>query len=191
MSITTPPVGLGLVSLAEWDDDYALRDDAYELVDGIPIVAPNEALSNVDATSLLIEKLGPIIRPDWRPLAHFAVHLGERHGRHTVRQPDIAVVRRGVEGNPHRVEPGDVALVVEIVSPGSVEADTLTKRAQYARAGIPAYLLVDVRGPRPTVVLFDRLVDGVYATPETDGTSARLRIGEHTIDLLATDLVMP
>lgn len=191
MSIATPPPALTIVSLAEWDQDFSQRDDAYELVDGIPTVAPNETIANVDATSRLIEKLAPIVRPHWRPLPHFAVHLGERKGRHTVRQPDLTVVRGDLAGSLHRAEPEDVALVVEVISPGSIEADTLTKRAQYARAGIPAYLLVDVRGERPTVVLFDRIVDGVYATPETDGSVANLTIGDHTITLRAVDLIDP
>lgn len=189
MSLATPPVALAHVSLAEWDADYSQREDAYELVDGIPTVAPTERLDNVDATTRLIVKLDPMIRDDWRPLPHFAVHLGANDGRSTVRQPDLTVVRRGIRSNPHRVDPADVALVVEILSPSSVETDTITKRAEYAQAGIPAYLLVDVRGPRPTVVLFDRIVDGVYVTPDTDGTSATLRIGEQVIHLLATELV--
>lgn len=189
MSIATLPVALAHVSLAEWDDDYSQRDDAYELVDGIPTVAPNETLGNVDATARLIAKLDSIVRPAWLPLPHFAVHLGERDGWSTVRQPDLAVVRRGVDPTRHRVEPDDIALVVEVVSPGSVERDTITKRAEYARAGIPAYLVVDVRGPRPTVVLFDEIRDGTYVTPETDGTAATLRIGDHAISLLATVLI--
>lgn len=188
MSIATPPVALTQVSLAEWDADWSQRPDAYELVDGIPTVAPNETFRNVDATSLLIEKLGPIIRPQWRPLSHFAVLVGGHDGRHTVRQPDIVVTRRPGPV-PHRADPADVALVVEVISPGSVETDAVTKRAEYARAGIPAYLLVDVRGPHPTVVLFDEIVDGAYLTPDTDGGAATLHIGDHTIPLLATDLV--
>ncbi|WP_226346390.1 Uma2 family endonuclease [Agilicoccus flavus] len=189
MSIATPPLALAHVSLAEWDEDYSQREDAYELVDGIPTVAPNEALHNVDATARLIALFDPVIRPDWMPLPHFAVDLGRSQGGHTVRQPDLAVVRRGVDPTHHRVTPSDIALVVEVISPGSVETDAITKRAEYARAGIPAYLLVDVRGPRPTVVLFDRIVDGAYATPDTDGTAATIRIGDHTIPLRATDLV--
>ena len=188
MSIAAPPVALAHVTLAEWDEDYSQRDDAYELVEGVPTVAPNEHFDNVDATMLLAEKLGPIIRPEWRPLPHFAVLLGQRDGRHTVRQPDLTVARRP-GAIPHRADPADVTLVVEVISPGSVETDTVTKRHEYARAGIPAYLLVDVRGPRPTVVLFDRIVDGAYLTPDTDGTAATLRIGQHTIHLAASELV--
>lgn len=187
VSVVTP-VALMRVSLADWDADHSQREDAYELVDGIPTVAPHETFDNVDATMLLAEKLGPIIRPTWRPLNHFAVHLGEHDGRPTVRQPDLTVVRASAS-NPHRVDPADVALVVEVVSPSSLETDTVSKRAEYARAGIPAYLVVDVRAPRPTVVLFDQIRDGAYVTPDTDGTTATLCIGDHTITLLATDLV--
>ncbi|GAB96119.1 Uma2 family endonuclease [Kineosphaera limosa] len=188
MSIAAPPVALAHVTLAEWDEDYSQRDDAYELVEGVPTVAPNEHFDNVKATSRLIEKLGPIIRPDWIALPHFAVHLGDRAGSSTVRQPDLTVAR-GAGAVAHRADPADVALVVEVISPGSIETDSVTKRHEYARAGIPAYLLVDVRGPRPTVVLFDRIVDGAYLTPDTDGTAATLRIGEHVIRLQASELV--
>ena len=191
MSIATLPLALTPISLAKWDESYAQREDAYELVDGIPTVAPNETFGNVDATTRLIVKLDPVIKEEWRPLPHFAVRLGGYGGNATIRQPDLTVVRRGLPANPHRAEPSDVALVVEVISPDSLERDAITKRAEYARAGIPAYLLVDVRGPRPTVVLFDRIVDGAYATPDTDGTAVTLRIGDHTIPLLATDLVDP
>ncbi|GAB96121.1 Uma2 family endonuclease [Kineosphaera limosa] len=188
MSIA-PPVALARVTLAEWDADHSQRDDAYELVGGIPTVAPNETVGNVRATTRLTVLLDRELRPHWLPLPHFAVHLGDQGGWHTIRQPDLALVRGDVDPRGHRVEARDVALVVEVISPGSVETDALTKRAEYARAGIPAYLLVDVRGPRPTVVLFDQIVDGAYATPDTDGISATLRIGEHTIPLLAAELV--
>jgi Uma2 family endonuclease len=37
----------------------------------------------------------------------------------------------------------EVLLVVEIVSPGSEGVDTVTKRAEYAAAGIPQYWVID------------------------------------------------
>jgi len=49
--------------------------------------------------------------------------------------------------------------VVEIVSPGSRLNDTITKRAAYAEAGVPAYWIVD---PRRGHVLALRLADGGY-----------------------------
>jgi Uma2 family endonuclease len=54
----------------------------------------------------------------------------------------------------------DVLLVVEIVSPGSEAADTLTKRREYAGAGIPQYWTVD-RDAGLTVTMY-RLADNGY-----------------------------
>lgn len=193
MSIVTAPPQI--VSLAEWDTDWSQRDDAYELVRGIPTVAPNEVFANADAASLLVQRLGPMIRPDWRPVTHFGVHVEAAGGRHTIRQPDVAVVSRDMDRRQHRVEPDLVALVVEIVSPSSIETDWLTKRGEYAAAGIPAYLVVDVRGEHPRLVLFDRLAPGGrdYLDPDLEaagfGTRATLRIGEHVIELRADELV--
>ena len=55
-------------------------------------------------------------------------------------QPDLVAVERGRTG-PRLSLP--VALVVEIVSPGSQTNDRVTKRATYAAGGIPAYWIVD------------------------------------------------
>jgi len=46
----------------------------------------------------------------------------------------------------------DVLLVVEIVSPGSEGVDTVTKRNEYAAAGIPQYWVVD-HDPAQTVTM--------------------------------------
>src|SRR5690348_7675204 len=54
----------------------------------------------------------------------------------------------------------DVVLVIEIISPGSEAADTLTKRREYAGAGIPGYWTVD-RDPGQTVTMC-RLTDNGY-----------------------------
>jgi Uma2 family endonuclease len=47
----------------------------------------------------------------------------------------------------------DVLLVVEIISPGSEATDIVTKRAEYARAGIPQYWTVD-QDPAQTVTMY-------------------------------------
>ncbi len=124
MSIATLPLALAHVSLDEWDEDYSQREDAYELVDGIPTVAADESFANVDATMLLADKLGAVVRPMWRPLAHFAIRLGGADGTDTIRQPDLAVVRRDVARTRHRVEPADVALVVLTGQVGRVSVTT-------------------------------------------------------------------
>ena len=53
----------------------------------------------------------------------------------------------------------DVLLVVEIISPGSEAADTLTKRREYAAAGIPRYWTVG-RDANQTVTMYRLTGDG-------------------------------
>ena len=80
------------------------------------------------------------------------------------RIPDLVVW-----GNPQ--VPGvwlpvtDVLLVVEIVSPGSEAVDTVTKRHEYAAAGIPQYWTVD-RDAGQTVTMYRLTGDG-YETRAT------------------------
>jgi Uma2 family endonuclease len=47
----------------------------------------------------------------------------------------------------------DVLLVVEIISPGSEATDTVSKRTEYAGAGIPQYWTVD-QDPAQTVTMY-------------------------------------
>ncbi|SCE87115.1 Endonuclease, Uma2 family (restriction endonuclease fold) [Micromonospora viridifaciens] len=77
------------------------------------------------------------------------------------RIPDLSVWRkppaRGVWSNV-----ADVALVIEIVSPGSEAMDAVTKVREYASAGIPRYWVVDRDGAQ-TVTLHELAGDGRYA----------------------------
>lgn len=73
------------------------------------------------------------------PDGMFVSRAGFRAGR-------VRLVGRGGE-SPARVE-GTPDMVLEVVSPGSVEKDTVELRRLYAEAGIPEYWLVDPRGRR-------------------------------------------
>lgn len=43
------------------------------------------------------------------------------------------------------IRASEVLIVVEVVAPGSKRTDYVTKRGEYAGAGIPHYWMVDVR----------------------------------------------
>ncbi|GAA0729981.1 Uma2 family endonuclease [Dactylosporangium roseum] len=67
------------------------------------------------------------------------------------RIPDLVVWSKP-QGGGVWLPTGDVLLVVEIVSPGSEATDTVTKRHEYAMAGVPQYWTVD-RDPDQTVTM--------------------------------------
>jgi Uma2 family endonuclease len=63
---------------------------------------------------------------------------------------------------------GPAELVIEVTRPAHRDYDHQTKRTQYARAGVPEYLIVD---PATQTADFLRLVQGEYVrqTPDADG----------------------
>ncbi|MEV0433944.1 Uma2 family endonuclease [Nocardia sp. NPDC050413] len=59
----------------------------------------------------------------------------------TFRRPDVTVYRC-LEQPGDKPEAGDALIVVEVSSPSTAAEDLLDKKAQYARVGIPLYLVV-------------------------------------------------
>ncbi len=189
------------LSIDEFFAEYSDREgERWELVAGVPVMSPTESPTN-RATAFTI---GFHLRCQLGTEYHFEpdsdVFLPPTRGRDTVRIPDLLVRRRVAGVRPEHGDRSEVVLVVEVVSPGSVRTDRVTKRREYAAAGIPNYLIVDVRHETPTLTLYDTLVEPAnagdaaattyphYADPTGDGTSVTLRIDGHAITLTATDL---
>lgn len=114
-----------------------------DLIDGVIYMASPE---NTEANDLFVWLLGLL---DWyveeRELgevygSRVALKFSERNGP----EPDIVFVRTD---HLERVQRGHIAgaadLVVEIVSPDSIERDYKHKRRLYQRFGIPEYWIVD------------------------------------------------
>ncbi len=200
MSIAAAPVRP--LSVAAWHELCSEHEGRCELVRGRAIMTPTEAFRNIDAVQTLVQRLNTVLGDAWKCRPNASILL-QADPEATVRVPDLAVM--GAWGDPGRwrADASEVALVVEVVSPSSVETDWVTKREEYAAAGIPNYLIVDVRfndGPR--LWLFDEIVPVErdsggepttyprYADPTGDGTSVTLRIpGTDPITITATDLV--
>ncbi|MEU1208426.1 Uma2 family endonuclease [Nocardia sp. NPDC005825] len=80
----------------------------------------------------------------------------------------------------------DTLLVVEVVSPNTVTADLVEKRAEYARLGIPSYWIVRMvqdDGPAASIEMLRLTADGTYIS-ETVSLRARG-------DALAVDVADP
>lgn len=191
MSVTAVSSRPRVISLEEWDEEYTDRDERYELVDGIPVLTPREAVGNSFAAATLMAHLGRHLPPGWIALPQIEIQVAHRGRRYTMRQPDVAVVARNVDRKALRVTPDQVALAVEVVSPNSIERDWITKRAEYAAAGIPAYLVIDVRdAEHVSLTLFENPREGAYPDVPADAPldAVTLHINGVAITITAEDL---
>ena len=75
------------------------------------------------------------------------------------REPDLLLLRSAADSRRHNEYWEGADLVVEIVSPDDPDRDLVTKRAEYADAGIPEYWIVDPQSETITVL---RLADTGY-----------------------------
>jgi Uma2 family endonuclease len=126
----------------------------YELIGGAivmtPVPVPVHQRASFRLSQLLLEACPPGHEVFYAP-----IDLDLPGGQRV--EPDLVVVPSSSVGPKRLVLP--VLLVVEIVSIGSHVHDTVTKRAAYAEAGIPAYWLVDLNKRRVTCL---RLTDEAY-----------------------------
>lgn len=179
------------LSLDEWRDfvTQAPEDERYELVEGIPEMVPSESFRNCRAAFRIGSLIEAATDRSYVAVPRVAVALTKDTRRPTARIPDLSVVssQTAARLSPQAwwLAPADVALVVEVVSPCSSARDWLTKAAEYARAGVPAYLVVDPA--RDLLTLFDNPAGGAYPPPVGDGASVTLRLGEHPVPITMAD----
>ncbi|WP_182887780.1 Uma2 family endonuclease [Microbispora sp. H10885] len=138
-----------------------LNDAGYraEIRLGQVVVTPPATMQHGDVLDRLTELLFPLkLANRWRFHYHWGVHIPPLLDH---RLPDMIVVPPKVESlDPMRVHGHSVLLVVEACSPGTQVADWQEKPLDYARAGVPLYLIVDpVTSPRRVTLMSDPLSD--------------------------------
>ncbi|MET9339542.1 Uma2 family endonuclease [Nonomuraea sp. NPDC003804] len=130
-----------------------------EVVDGrivvneVPTGVHNDIISN-----LLLQIVAVVAANGWKLWTNIKVFLGPQADRYV---PDLTIVPR----NPRmwgadEVYGEETKLVVEVVSPSSVNDDYVAKPREYAKAKVPLYLLIDP--DRAVVLLFSDPVGGRY-----------------------------
>lgn len=120
------------------DDLDALPEGTrrYELIDGALIVAPSP--TNVHQTIAM--RLGTALEESCPPEYDVTQGVEIRVSRTRSFIPDVLVTTAAAAGRgPSKFTPPEVLLAVEVVSPGSVTMDRITKAHLYAQAGIPFY----------------------------------------------------
>lgn len=145
-----------------WTEDeyFALPEmpARVELVDGMLLVSPLSAMPHHRLVRELTNAFCDTC-PDGRfeALPGSNVRLWPGH----VRIPDVVVVRAG--RNDLYASVPDVLVLVEITSPGNFRQDMIVKHGDYAEAGVPYYLRVDLhKGLDALTASAYELVDGSY-----------------------------
>ena len=178
------------VDLATWDADICRREDSYELVEGIPTMAPGGSYENRGVAALLVGLLNAH-RDGWLAVTDGDVTVSEVPA--TVRRPDVVVgptvAARAGARSAVRLAANEVLFVAEIVSPSSVERDLVAKRREYALAGIPSYLVVDLRDGRRELTLYaERSPDGLFVDVDP-AERVTVSVGATMIDVRVDDLL--
>lgn len=124
------PEDLRALNLEDWR--------RYEIVDGALVVSPSAGRMHEFVSGDLRAVIRAALPAGLAVIGPIGVEIGRSY-----RIPDLVVVRDSAQYGTGEIRPGEVLLVVEVVSPGSVTTDRVTKPAQYAAAGIPAYWRVE------------------------------------------------
>ena len=162
-------------------DLHALPDDGrrYELIDGSIIVSPSATIDHNTIARWIANAL-----EDSCPTEDymFGTDQSATIDDHNEPRPDVIVTASAYRKlSPFPI--GGALLVVEVVSPSSVLRDTETKRALYAKAGVPSYWIVVPGETEPTIKL---------AELRLDPASGEYRHAVHyTSDVFETDAPWP
>jgi Uma2 family endonuclease len=156
----------------------------YELIDGSIIVSPSATMGH-NAVARWIA----YVLEETNPSDEYVIGTDQSTSidDHSEPRPDIVVARaEHIETTPFPI--ADALLVAEVISPTSVLRDTETKRALYARAGVPSYWIIVPEREKGEIALAELVLDGGtyrYATHYTTDMFRTDRPWPLTIDLPA------
>ena len=164
------------------DDIVSLPEDLhYELIDGrlvsTPLALPIHQVLGMNTAIAIKERC-----PD-----EFIINVEQAIliDRRNELRPDVVLIHEeGACRSP--VLPGDVPLVVEVISKSSRTSDREDKLKKYAYAGIPSYWIIDPLAERVTFTQLCLDLDGVYRSRvHTDEIVTVDQPWEITLDLPA------
>ncbi|WP_053207534.1 Uma2 family endonuclease [Jiangella muralis] len=160
MTVTVPNE---LLTIEDWDALEETDANRYwELVDGTIVMNSFPSGGHQLVAQELVTQLGAQLPDGLVALQHMGVII-EAQFPPTERGPDIVVFPRAqARLSVSRLDPADVRLVVEIVSPGSRRTDRIAKVADYQYAGIPAYWIIDPAADDEARFVAYELVGGAY-----------------------------
>ncbi len=139
-----------LMSLAQWRALPEATAQRVELQEGVAIVSPRPTPAHSRALSQVWRQIAAQLPDGFEALVEVEVVV-DATSPATVRVPDVIVRRTDADDSLITAE--QVVLAVEVVSPGSRRTDHVTKRSEYADAGIAHYWIVDLDDPATITTL--------------------------------------
>jgi len=156
MTMTQPlvyPEALAPWTVEDLDRLPVDNGQRYELVDGTLLMSPMPAIPHLRVTNRLHRLLDRQAPQDVEVGENAGITIG---GPRTCFVPDIFVVKGSAyDSDDKELNPADVLMVVEVLSPSNSGIDLVLKRHYYARVGIPSYWIVDQKGRTLTVLRLD------------------------------------
>jgi len=142
-----------LLTVAEYAQLGENETGYTELLEGRVLVSPSPSPTHNVASGELREQLKPQLPDHLEVIQDIDVDLELVPSNQPgfSRRPDLVIVERAarqrVDALGGVIRASEVLVVIEIVSPGSRRTDHVTKRGEYADAGIPHYWIVDLDEP--------------------------------------------
>jgi Uma2 family endonuclease len=116
------------------------EDEPIELLNGVLVRKMTKGPRHDTSSSRCRRAIERLLDSDW----HLRVECAIRIPEYSQPEPDLSVVRGEIDDYTDRhPEPTDVGLIVEIAD-SSLARDRGEKRDLYARAGVPAYWIVNL-----------------------------------------------
>ena len=153
-----------------------------DLLDGVIYMASPDSPEAADINGLLSTLLNLYVRKRglgkiYGPRSAFRLFPGT--DENYAPEPDVAFVREErLSSWRGSVFQGPPDLAIEIVSPDSVDRDTVIKRDAYERAGVGEYWIVDLLHRRATIL---RLTDGTFREIPPVGAEPQRRLRSEVI----------
>ncbi|HVK24672.1 MAG TPA: Uma2 family endonuclease [Actinokineospora sp.] len=168
------------------EEVMALPEDGhrYELIDGGLIVNPPTGPRHQSASYILHKQLElAALDADAAVVIYEGVGISMPDGNLLI--PDLLIARAGAPSlDKPLIDPADVLLVAEIVSPGSRRRDRAVKPYMYAESGIRHYWRIetdrftDLTQSLPVVVMHELAGAGEYVVRRTVGAGEVLAVDE-------------
>jgi Uma2 family endonuclease len=139
------------------EDVLKLPEDAprVELRDGVMVVVPSATGRHQTIGNLLWMWFREHAPAKFVPFTAVGIAVGHQD----TFEPDVVLLHHPVDDTNHYYDARQVAIALEVVSPGTKRRDRLEKPAEYAAAGIPHFWRIE---QEPIHVFAYDLVNGNY-----------------------------